>query len=251
MKRIRICAAVVILLALWADPGTFAQQQGGKPPGRPPEVEKLLQLAKDPDRLRDALSDPRRVQELMDLMESDAVREFASDPQQVMGLMTEIDPLRIREVVQSIDPSIIRRAATARYMERLRKQMGATEEEWQVLAPRIEALLRAQQEARAGIRGMRLGGMGPSGGVPGGGRGFGNLLGRGAEGPSDVELAAEAVRFAAEDPDLSRHDTALALKEYRKARDKARERVAAAERDVRELVTRRQEAILMMLGLLE
>ena len=251
MNGMRLCAAVAVVAVVLADPCTHGQQPSQKPPARPPEIEKLLQLAKDPDRLREALTDPRQVQEMMDLMESDAVREFASDPQRVMGLMSEINPLAIRDVVQSVDPSIIRRAATARWLERLKKQLGATDEEWQVIAPRIEDLLRAQQEARAGIRGFRMGGMGAPGGGSGGGRGFGNLLGRGSEDPSDVELAAEAVRSAAEDPDFSSRETSLALKEYRKARGKARERLAAAEHGVRELITHRQEAILMMLGVLE
>ena len=250
MNLTRWCAAMTLGAMLLPGPHAGAQQQDGKAPARPPEVEKLLQLAKDPDRLAEVLSDPKQVQELMDLAESDAVREFASDPQRVLALMSEIDPGRIREVVQSIDPSIIRRAATARFMDRLKKQMGATDEEWLVLGPKIEQLLRAQQEARAGIRGFRIGGAGRPGG-PGGGGGFGNLIGRGSEEPSDVEVAAEAVRDAAQDRDVPNRVAERALRDYRKARDKARERLTAAQTEVRELVTHRQEAILMMLGVLE
>jgi hypothetical protein len=239
--------AFALQALLLAPPSSWSQEQGQKPP-RPPEIEKLLQLAKNPDKLREALTDPQRVQELMDLMESDAVREFARDPQRIMELMTEINPGQLRDAIQSIDPTIMRRAATARWMERLRKQLGATDEEWKVVGPRVEALLAAQQEARAGIRGFRAGGFGgpPAGG--GGGRGF---FGPGPQESSAVEEAAAAVREASQDPSVPDRDTALALREYRKARDRARERLATAERDLRELLTQRQEAILVTLGLLE
>jgi hypothetical protein len=133
-------------------------------------------------------------------------------------------------------------------MERLRKQLGASDEEWKVLAPRIESLLRAQQEVRAGIRGFRPGGMRPS---AGGDRGFGNLIGPAPGEPSDVEYAADTVRMAVEAPEIPDRDARLALEEYRKAREKARGRLAAAERDLRELITQRQEAILVLVGLLE
>ena len=229
-------------------PSASAQQQGQgqKRSDRPPEIEKLVRLAKDPERLRKALSDPQQIQEMMTLMESDAVREFASDPSRVMELMTEIDPIKIQEVVRSVDPNILRRAALNRYLEQIRKRLDASDEEWAVLAPRLENLIRAQQEARTGISGMRGGG----GGGPGGSRG-GGFFAPSREKMSDLELAAEAVRLAARDPDIPNRDTSLALKEYRKERDKARAKLAAAEQELRDLVTQRQEAILVMLGVLE
>ena len=245
MKRIRHCAAALALAMLLTVPSARAQQgQGQKRSDRPPEIEKLVRLAKDPDRLRKALSDPQQVQEMMTLMESDAVREFASDPSRVMELMSEIDPIKIQEVVRSVDPNILRRAALNRYLEQLRKRLDASDEEWAVLAPRLENLIRAQQEARTGISGMRGGGGG------GGGRG-GGFFAPSREKPSDLELAAEAVRLAARDPDIPNRDTSLALKEYRKEREKARAKLAAAEQELRDLVTQRQEAILVMLGVLE
>ena len=244
MTRTQLPGVMLALAVLLAVPCARAQDQGQKRSDRPPEIEKLLRLAKDPDRLRKALSDPQQVQELMNLMESDAVREFASDRSRVMELMTEIDPLKIREVVQSVDPNILRRAAMNRYLEQLRKRLGASDEEWAVLAPRLENLLRAQQEARAGVSGFR------GGGGPGDGRG-GGFLAPARQKPSDLEMAAEAVRLAARDPDVPNRDTSLALKEYRKERDKARAKLAAAEQELRDLVTQRQEAILVMLGVLE
>jgi len=222
-----------------------AQQDADAPAPRPPEIERLMELAKDPDRLRQVMSDPEQVREVMRLMESDAVREFVRDPQHVRELMSEINPEQIRQAVQAVDPSVVRQAVAARWMERLRRQLGATDEEWKALGPKVEKLLRAQQEVRAGIRGVGRGGF--AGGFGGGG--FGNLPGGNAGEPSEVEDAAAALREAAEDPDVSSRETSRRLLAYRKAREKARQRLEQAEREVKELLTSRQEGILLVLGL--
>lgn len=239
--KLRRCAAMAVLLTM---PPALAQEQA-RPPARPPEVQRLVDMAKDPERLRRAMTDPRQVQEVLRMMESDAVQQYFRDPLRIAELMTEINPEQIREVMQSIDPSIIRKAAMARWMERLRLQLGATDEEWKVLEPKVEKLMQAQQEVRAGIRGI-------GGGGPGGGSGRGGFFGGGNTGePSEVEAAATDLREAARDPDVAARDTALALKDYRSARNKARQRVADAERELKELLSQRQEAILLMNGLLE
>jgi hypothetical protein len=225
-------------------PPALAQDQA-KPSSRPPEVQKLVDMAKDPERLRQAMTDPRQVQEVLRMMESDAVQQYFRDPLRIAELMTEINPEQIREVMQSIDPSIIRKAAMARWLERLRLQLGATDEEWKVIGPKVEKLVQAQQEARAGIRGI-------GGGGPGGGGGRGGFFGGGNAGePSEVEAAATELRQAARDPDVAARDTSLALADYRAARAKARQRLADAERELKDLLTQKQEAILLMNGLLE
>jgi hypothetical protein len=232
--------AYVVSAVLLVMPPALAQGQAQT--ARPAEVQKLIDLAKDPERLRQAMSDQRQVQEVLKLMESDAVQQYFRDPTKIAELMTEINPEEIRQVMQAVDPSIIRKAAMARYMERLRQQLGATEEEWKVLEPKVDKLLQAQQEMRAGVRG--IGGIGGGGGRQG-------FFGGNAGQASEVEEAAAALRESARDPDVTARDTVLALKDYRSARNKARQRVADAERELKELLTQRQEAILLMNGLLE
>ena len=232
-------AFLTLLLALPVLPARA--QDGADAPPRPPEVERLRELGRDPDRLRQALTDPKQVQDLMRLMESDTVRQYFRDPQHLRELMSEIDVNQIREVVQSVDPTILRRAALSRYLERLRQQLKATEEEWKVLGPRVEKLLLAQQDVRAGIRGV--GGFG----FGGGGGGLGNFSGAQM---SEIEEAAADLRDAAQDPDVNAAEAKRRLVLYRRARDKARERLQAAEREVKELLTQRQEGLLVMLGVL-
>jgi len=66
---------------------------------------------------------------------------------------------------------------------------------------------------------------------------------------ADVRDAA-AVREATQDSDVDVRETTIRLREYRKVRDKARQRLEESERDLRELLSVRQEGILVMLGLL-
>ena len=229
--------AVVVVATLLPHLGAPAQDAGGAA-SRPAEVEKLIQLAKDPERLRQAMTDPKQVQELLGLMESDTVREYFADPQRVRELMSEVNIVQLGQVMQNVDMSLVRRAAQARWMERLRKQLGASDEEWKVIGPKIEQLVELQQAARAGTRGSRPGGVG----------GFG---GPGPSEASELTDAAAELREALRDPDVPDRDRRLLLEQYRRARDKARQRVAKAEADLRDLLTQRQEAVLVTMGLLE
>jgi hypothetical protein len=208
---------------------------------RPPEIERLLEIGKDPDRLRQVLGDPAQVGEMMRLMESDAVREYVRDPQHVRELMSEVDIGQVREAIQNADPSVLRRAMLSRTMERLKKELGANDVEWRTLAPRLEKLIIAQQDARAGVRGGAGGGLGFGGG--------GLLRGNAAE-PSEMQEAATALREAANDASVSPRETARRLERYRTARLRALAQVEKVEKDLRTLITPRQEGILVMLGLL-
>jgi hypothetical protein len=173
---------------------------------------------------------------------------FAQNPEQVWEMMRTVDVVKLREVVQAADPAVMRRAALARWKERL----GATDEEWRVLAPKLERLAKAQQEAR-----------GPSGGgggrPEGGGRGgmLGGFLGGGGAAAGDTSLiglalqaAAEKLRTVARDANTPPDEVQRRLDEYRAAREKARQVVVEAERDLRESLTPRQEGILLMAGVL-
>jgi hypothetical protein len=233
----------VVLATLYCLPAAAAQETAQAPASRPRDVDKLIQLAKDPERLRQAMTDPKQVQDLLGLMESDAVREYFADPQRVRELMSEVNIVQLGQVMQGVDMSLVRRAAQARWMERLRKQLGASDEEWKVIGPKVEQLVELQQAARASVRGPRPGGFGgPAAG------------GFGAPGPSEpTELtgAAAALREALRDPDVPDRDRRLLLEDYRRVREKARQRIAKAEAELRDLLTQRQEAVLVTMGLLE
>lgn len=122
-----------------------------------------------------------------------------------------------------------------RMMDNIKEQLKPSEEDWQVLQPKVEALMTAQRNARAGGMGMR------------GGRGGD----RGGQNETAVAAASRELRSALEDENTSEAAINERLKAYRAAREKADADLKAARDDLRDLVTPRQEAVLVMYGMLE
>ncbi|MGQ9591515.1 MAG: hypothetical protein ACUVYA_14625 [Planctomycetota bacterium] len=125
--------------------------------------------------------------------------------------------------------------------ERMRETLGASEEEWKVLEPKIDAVQTAAREVRGG-------GFGPGGGP--GGRMRGGERGQ-ATPESPVAKATQELRTALEDTSATAEAIAQKLAALRKARDAARENLARAQADLRELLTKRQEAQLVLMGILD
>ena len=145
---------------------------------------------------------------------------------------------------QRMDPAEMRQ----RMMDNLRERLGATEEEWQALEPKVAAVLEAQQKARAGGMGMAMGmGRGGQGGP--GGRGQG---GPGAEqDQGELAVAARELRTVLEDENAAGEQIVERLEAFRGARQKAEGELDQARDDLQGLLTQRQEAMLVMMGLLE
>ena len=144
-----------------------------------------------------------------------------------------------------------------RMQEAMRERLGASKEEWQILGPMIEKVQTLQRQSRS----ARFMGMF-------GGRRDRGRFGRRREGDqqpepaaqpqappervlSETQKKAEALRklLAAEKPDAAAIKTALA--ELRAAREKARQAVVAAQKQLQGIVTVPQEAQLVMMGILE
>jgi len=134
-----------------------------------------------------------------------------------------------------------------RMSDRMREQLGATEEEWKVLQPRIEKVQRLQRQGRGGFRGFGFRGRG-RGGRPGEARQPGGAPER--EMP-EVEKKTEALRSLLDDEASGAQAIRAALTALRQARDKARRELEAARKELREVVTMRQEARLVLMGILE
>ena len=137
-------------------------------------------------------------------------------------------------------------------LERLQERLGATPDEMQVLAPKLEKVMTAQRDAMSGMgMGMgRLFGRGGRGGGQGGGGGGG---GRGGfqmpETP--VTKAAAELDTLLENKDAPDADVAAKLATLREARAKARADLQAAQKELQEVLTPRQEAVLVSVGMVE
>ena len=244
--RLRFGAAAwafAIMPPFWvANVAAQESGDGDEPPPPPPVIQRLVEVAKDPERLRELMSDPDRVAGVMEALDNDAVREFMSDPWRVAAVMRQVDLQQVREVVQSVDREKVRDALAARWKLKLKERLRAGDEEWKVLEPLIVKVVRARREARVDAR---------VGGVGGVGRGVRSAppLPPGG-GPSEVDAAERALREVAGDPDARGSDVARPLAEYRRTRDAARQRLDAAEAELKELLTQRQEGVLIVAGIL-
>jgi hypothetical protein len=124
-------------------------------------------------------------------------------------------------------------------LDRIKEQLGSTDDEWKVLQPKIEKVMDAQM---AGFGG---------GGFGRGGRGGGNNGGDNAPPPTPTAKAAMELRTLLENKDASADDIKAKLAALREARAKTKADLDAARKDLKEVLTQRQEAVLVTNGMLE
>ena len=136
-----------------------------------------------------------------------------------------------------------------RMVERIRDRLEANDEEWTVLEPRLEKIMQLQSSTRAGFGrgfGRRFRG-GRDSGRPGGPRG----QGAGQAEPSTVQQRAESLRELLDDDSATNEQITQGLTELRKAREEARAELAKARQDLRDLVSLKDEANLVVMGFLD
>jgi hypothetical protein len=143
------------------------------------------------------------------------------------------DPEQIQKIIADV-----RKQVQSQAQARIKEALGATDEEWQVLGPKVEKVQNLTlQSANVGMGLARLG-MG----------GF-NIAG-GTEQP-DVQKKLQALQAIMKNKDAAAEDIRAALKDYRDARAKVKADLDKARTELRELLTLRQEALLVNMGLLE
>jgi hypothetical protein len=154
-----------------------------------------------------------------------------------------------------------------RMSDRIKEAMGATDAEWQVLQPKIEKIQTLQLAAATrGMGGMFGGGGGgrggPGGGGPGGGGAGGGAAGGGGGGftrgdggsdanASPVQQKTRDLQASIDNKDAKPEELKAKLAALREAKQKAKADLAKAQDELRELLTIRQEAVLVMMNTLE
>jgi len=146
-----------------------------------------------------------------------------------------------------------------RMAERLKASLKVTDDEWAVLQPLIEKVQTKQRESMmgrfggfGGFGGGRRGG--DSGGGGGGNSGGGNNGGggdRGDRGDRAGSAESQALRTALENESASTEELKAKLAALREAHKKSAAELAAAREELRKVVTVRQEAVLVTMGILE
>ncbi len=139
-----------------------------------------------------------------------------------------------------------------RMEQRLRQQLGATEQEWKVLGPRVLKVqeLSRQVDGRGGMFGA-FGRRGRFGGRGGPGGRSGDRPGAPDREPTAVEKAQEQLRTVLDNSESTPEQIKSQLTALRSAREKTRQELAKAQQDLKKIITVRQEAILVMMGTLD
>lgn len=148
-------------------------------------------------------------------------------------------PMDQRQMRQPRDPAQMQH----QMMNHVREVLQAGDEEWKALEPRLERATALSREAASFGPGEML--RGPRGG-PGRGAGPGAM----ARSESATARAAHDLRAALDNPEATPDEINAKLTALRAARQQAEQELATARRGVRELVTPRQEAHLVLMGIL-
>jgi hypothetical protein len=128
-------------------------------------------------------------------------------------------------------------------MDNIKLQLGASDEEFAIIQPKIQKVMDQQQNAgtqnlmiRAFTRGTQF-------------AQFAGILGGNQQSP--VLVAADELQKLLENPVADPDAIKVKLDTLRQARSKAREDLNAAREDLKSVLTLRQEAVLVNNGLLE
>lgn len=137
--------------------------------------------------------------------------------------------------------------------KRMQEMLGATEQEWKVLGPRVMKVEELNRQTGGRGRGgmMMFGGMGRRGpGGPGGNR-PGDRPGAPDRALTAAEKVQEELQTLLDNTSTTPEQIKQALTKFRAAKEKAKQDLAKAQQDLRQVLTIRQEAQLVVMGLLD
>jgi hypothetical protein len=149
----------------------------------------------------------------------------------------------------NFDPAQFRQ----RMEDGIKEQLGTTDDEWKAIQPKLDKVLELQFQSRmGGMRGM-FGGRGGRGGQGGQGAqgGAATAAGTPTTPTNPVAAATTDLRNVLDNKDAKPEEIKAKLTALRDARAKSKEELTKAQADLKELLTQRQEAVLVNMGMLE
>jgi hypothetical protein len=143
---------------------------------------------------------------------------------------------------RQFDPQQMRQ----RMMERMQEQLGVNAEEWQAVQPLLENVMTAQRNMGAGMGrfGMMRGRRRDRGGEPGG-------PGRAGPGGREPMPEVEALQAALDNEDTPAPELKEKLDALRAVRKKNEVALKEARDELRKVLSVRQEALLVLRGILD
>jgi len=127
--------------------------------------------------------------------------------------------------------------------ERMQERLGATAAEWKVLGPRVMKVSELSRQLRGGGRGNQRGGS--RGGRPD------SQQNAPARQPSAIEVAQEQLRILLDNTSATPDQIKQRIAALRTARKQVQQQLVIAQKNLIQIVTVRQEAQLLMMGLLD
>ena len=140
----------------------------------------------------------------------------------------------------------MRQMMQQRMLERAKRNLNPTEEQWTKIEPPLKKVLTLQQTDGLGFGGGR--GMGPRGQRPGGPEGQTTLPA--PEPETKLEKARLDLRTAL-DNKAAEEELKAKLDAFRAAREENQKELAAAKEELKKEVTLQQEAELVMMGYID
>lgn len=147
---------------------------------------------------------------------------------------------------RNFDPAAWRQ----RMMDNLKQQLGTTDDEFKALEPKIEKVTTLGRDMMGGRGMFGRGGRGGPGG-PGGQGGPGAGAAPDPATMTPVAKARQELQTVLENKDAKAEDIKAKLATLREAKAKTREDLKVAQKELTELLTQRQEAVLVEMGILE
>ena len=166
---------------------------------------------------------------------------------------------------QPITPEMIQQfiqQAQQRQLDNIRQEMNCTDDEFAAIQPYLQKVMQLQTASQIGRVRFRLGG--PNGGPNGrnggngpngpngafGGQNIAALLNN-INGPNDVQTATNELQAALDDQNSSAAVISAKLEALRAAKTRAAADLKAAQENLRQLLTQRQEGTLVWYGMLD
>lgn len=127
--------------------------------------------------------------------------------------------------------------------QRMQERLGATDQEWKVLQPRVMRVSELSRQLRGGGRDRRRGGS--RGDRPG------STQNAPARERSALEQAQEQLRTVLSNTSATPDQINKQLAAFRTAKARVKQQLVAAQTDLQKVITVRQEAQLVMMGMLD
>ena len=127
--------------------------------------------------------------------------------------------------------------------DRMKKNLGASDEEWTIIEPRLTKVMRLSRETGLGsgiaMMMQRRGGPGQQ------------RPGQADREQGKVSKATQQLRTTLENKEAKPEEIKAKLTAVRKAKEQARQELSKAQQQLREVLSLKQEAQLVLMGMLE